>query len=201
MFLNHIMERKLMPLDTEVILQEFFDGVELSTEVWLSKGKVIPGLTNHTIEAKKFMNGDTGPAIGCASSLVWRTTIDSPMVEKLFTGKLLRTLEREEYTGPLDINSIVMEEAIMPYGLEFTARLGYSAIYALAELLQEDLGSLLSSVAIGGRPKSLGEGFGYAVRVSVPPYPFEHPDDKLKHKVFKQLEGLPVGVMPDGEHI
>ena len=50
-------------------------------------------------------------------------------------------LEKKKYTGPLDINGIVSKGRF--YGLEFSARFGFNALYALLPLLREDFGDIL----------------------------------------------------------
>ncbi len=53
----------------EYILQTFIPGTELSTEAWITQdGYCAP---NHTLETKKLMSGDIGPATGCSGAVTW----------------------------------------------------------------------------------------------------------------------------------
>jgi len=198
MYLEYLLDQKQLPARTPCLLQEAFEGPEISTEMWFSKGRPIPPLSTHTFERKKMMNDDLGPSIGCASSIVFKAQ-DTRILNKLFTPRLLRILEENQYSGPLDINSIIVNGE--PRGLEFTARLGYNAIYAFLELLEGDPATLFEAVANGRIPKAkLNDNFAYCVRVSIPPYPLHVADKEAKAKIYEESAGIPVGVIPDFEH-
>ena len=156
-------------LKGDFLLQEFVEGVEISTEVWFSRGKPL-SRPNGTMEVKKFMAGNLGPATGCESSVVWPySSLDTPIVEQTIA-KIYPILEQMGYTGPLDINAIVSEGTA--YFLEFTPRFGYSALYALIELLPYDLGEFLGDVAYGEATEiAMDDAFAMALTLSVPPYP------------------------------
>lgn len=197
-YLTYITENNIVDNNTEVVLQEKFDGVEISSEIWFSMGKPIWSMANHTFEEKKMMNDNLGQGIGCASSVCFRAT-DMWLMNKIFTSKLLRILEEKKYCGPLDANCIIVNKE--PKGLEWTARFGYSAIYALMELFEGDMGDFLLFTA-GGPPSSgrLGPGFSYSVRVSIPPYPIHYKDHKIQEELYASKKGLPLGVIPNHEH-
>lgn len=159
-------------IETDFILQEFVDGIELSTEVWFSGGNpVFP--PNGTMEEKKFMVGNVGPNTGCQGSVMWPYPVAEPRIVQQTLKKLYPGLKAMNYTGCLDINTIVGDDG-KAYFLEFTARFGYSAIYAMAEILKDDLGQVLYDCARGELKKmSFRNEFGMAIRISVPPYPLE----------------------------
>jgi phosphoribosylamine--glycine ligase len=153
------------------LLQKHVDGIELSTEVWVDHGEII-WPANGTIEEKKYGVGGLGPNIGCASSTVWGYQVDEPLVVERGIGLLAPWLRKIGYHGVLDLNSIVSPEDHYPYGLEWTARMGYSAIYALVEVTDGEVGRVLYEAAKGTLKRyPIRPGIGYSVRVSIPPYP------------------------------
>ncbi len=159
----------------EFILQEFISGgTEISTEAYFNGEDFF--LINATLEEKKFMNGNIGPNTGCAGNLVWLYT-EPPKVFKQGLGKLRDYLGDVGYRGMVDLNTIVTDGEL--YGLEWTPRFGYDASSTLFSLLPKGyFGEFLYKIASGEDVSSI-EGLSYngkfaaAVRVSIPPYPFE----------------------------
>lgn len=151
----------------EFELQEIVQGIEVSTELWFNGKDVVN--VNHTMEEKSLMNGGIGPKTGSMGSVVWNGRKDS----KLYlegVGRLEDTLRRVSYRGPIDLNTIITKDKL--YGLEFTARFGYDAIYTFNELLKDKFGDVLYGVATGVS-KSLDVRGGYAMGVTfaILPYP------------------------------
>jgi phosphoribosylamine-glycine ligase len=116
--------------------------------------------------------------------------------------KMLAFMEGTGYTGPLDINCIVSERDGEAYGLEFCPRWGYSAIYAALKCLDMPLGKFLADLAEGTLKEIPWKpGFGGSVRMSVPPYPFDTIDKKLKEKLYyDETYGLEVGCDMENDH-
>jgi phosphoribosylamine-glycine ligase len=164
----------------DFILQEAIDGIEVSSEVWVSNGIIVPNSYNNTWETKKLMNGDLGPNTGCMSSSVKFNGV--PWLYPKTFGKLEKWIKAQKYNGPLDINCIVKDGE--PYFLEWTARFGYSAIYAFINGIGMGFGDFLESLAIGNW---LG-----ALRICIPPYPSEE---------CKESENQPVSGIEDDEYI
>lgn len=168
------------------ILQLFIKGIELSTEVFFSDGNpILP--PNNTIESKKAFTGNIycksglGCATGCMSSLVWPLTDFNSKAVKEGIGKLFSALKKVKYSGPLDVNSIIDEKGNL-YGLEITSRFGYSAIYALLELLNEPLSDLLSGIALGtAEEMPIKKEYGMTLRIGIPPAPMEIDDTNKEH--------------------
>lgn len=156
----------------ELVVQQLIDGVEISTEGWFN-GRDWLRPFNHTFEEKRlFPNG--GPNTGCMGNVVIATDGDS-LVEQTLQPltPFLRTIG---YRGPIDINTIVNADGV--YALEITARMGYDAIEALMEGLQEPITDIIFETAMGVK-KSMKLPAGerlIAVRVSVPPWPHDEPD-------------------------
>lgn len=157
------------------ILQEKVKGVECSTEGFWD-GEKWSGF-NHTIESKRLMNSDLGPAIGSQSNTVWMES--EPRIKKAFD-KLSPMLQRVGYVGPIDVNAIYKDGK--PYFLEWSPRYGYDAIYNTVELLDSSLYDFMSGNFSAARFKP---GFSCSERVSIPPYPYD--DKSLVDKYAKDI--------------
>jgi phosphoribosylamine---glycine ligase len=175
----------------DFILQEVVEGVEISSEVWVSNGVIVPNSYNNTLEEKKFFNDNLSQNTGCQSSLVKFNMC--PGLFDLTFEKLKPWLKAQKYNGPLDVNCIIDAEGT-PYFLEWTSRFGYSAIYAFCELLNMPLGEFLATLAEGKVPDlDPSDEWGGALRVTIPPYPQED---------CKETEGKPlIGIELDDEHL
>ena len=150
------------------ILQEFVEGVDLSTEGWFDGTRFLRPF-NHTIESKKFLAGNMGPTVGCAGNVVWSCEDEYCeqtllRVEKFLAGK--------GYIGPVDINVIVAPNGEIS-GLEFCPRFGYDATPTLFTMLYEgDIGQFFSDLArkqITEMP--LHNKIAAGIRMSISPYP------------------------------
>lgn len=155
-----------------IILQERIEGTELSTEVFVSNGKFVKGSFNHTLETKKFMPSNKSENTGCASSLVWFTDDNSNIIKQSLS-KIEELIGKTKYCGFFDMNGIIDDEGIWHW-LENTDRAGFSAVYAMSVLLKKSIGYIIEDIA-EGKLESLEtlEGFGSAIRLTVPPAPFE----------------------------
>jgi len=176
------------------LIQDRIRGVEISHEIWFN-GEAFVRPFNSTIERKRFLNDDLGPNIGCAHSLVWLWEEPNPKIFEMTISKIEPVLKHHQYIGPLDINTIVSEKDRRPYGLEWTARFGYSALQALIPLLDLDVGKLLLGVARGDLDEAdfKSDLFGSALRVSVPPYPAPTEDTDIKGLPIEMAHILPTG--------
>lgn len=168
--------------EPEFTLQEFIEGVAVSTEGWFNgRNWVLP--FNHTIERKQFLNGDLGPSGGCVGNVVWPCREDDPLVQEGLI-KITKFLEEHEYKGAIDLNAVVNKEGI--WGLEFTPRCGYDAFPTLlCGLYTGHIGYFLSAIASGQdiEEMEVEDGFAAGVRISVPPWPSEK---------FHAEEGVPI---------
>ena len=164
------------------ILQRAVRGIEVSTEGWFNGSRWVTPF-NHTFEEKRLMPGGVGCNTGCQGNVVLNAgsgnRLTRATVEPM--GDLLRLLD---YRGPFDVNAIVTESEA--YALEATSRLGFDAIEALLEGLEQPAIDLFSGVADGTARSMLLTGDAMiAVRLSVPPYPFRNPDsDKAGEPVL-----------------
>jgi len=143
------------------ILQEVVHGVEISTEGWFDGSKFVH--FNHTIEDKRLMNGNLGPATGSQSNTVWIKN-GGLLVPEL--SRLAPKLNQAGYIGPVDINTIVTKDKA--YFLEWTPRFGYDAIYNLLTLYKGRVSSFFQS----GFMADWKPGFASSQRITIPPYPY-----------------------------
>jgi phosphoribosylamine-glycine ligase len=214
--LEHADEMNEIKPDQRFMIQEFIEGIEISTEVWVQNGEIV-GPPNGTIETKKAYADDLGPNCGCASSVVWvypdmnvkivKETIGRPDFKawlKNPTGPGGQSFP--PYNGCLDINCIIGEKDRRAYGIEWTPRFGYSAIYGLLELFQGDIGKTLTDLATGKDPQmgySVGQ-FGYSLRVHIPPMPssekFVPPNGDTKAQE-RENWAFAEKLMEDGSHV
>ena len=150
------------------ILQEFIEGLAISTEGWFNGKEFLPPF-NHTFERKRHMNNDLGSDIGgCAGNVVWAT---SDGLTEQGIARLADTLRQHNYIGPIDLNMIISGEEL--YGLELTPRFGYDALPSFLELYEGEVGKLISDMTQGEGEMRLKTGFASALRITVPPYPTE----------------------------
>ena len=188
-YLNYSKEQGTIPPNAKFILQEVVKGAEISTEVWFCDGNPI-WPANSTLETKKFLAGELGQRTGCETSLVYHYEgTQSKIVDKTIR-KIFPLLKYNRYTGPIDVNCIVSEDDHEPYFLEWTPRLGYSAIYAYCAMLNMPISEFFLSVSRGPfsiRFKSL---WGSALKVSIPPYPTNIEDKKASRETYGETEGI-----------
>lgn len=167
----------------EYILQQFIPGTELSSEMWVTQDGYCA--VNHTLETKKLMSGDIGPATGCSGNVTWMPSRETAAFKRGL--KLaVNNLRGDAYCGPIDLNSICTDGEI--YGLEWTPRFGYEGTCNLTRLLPIPFGDFCHQVGAGKTPQPLiaKHGFAATIRLSVPPYPLEGKSPKL------YAEGVPV---------
>jgi len=163
------------------ILQEKIAGVPLSTARWFN-GTTWASPVQATLENKKFMNDDKGPATGCSLNLVWFYENDEPRIAKEchYTELAAVLMRLRAPAGLYDINAIVDHRGA--WFLEWTPRLGIDSELTSQRGIRS-LSKFIHALATGGDTlQYFNRSHCYmAVRVSVPPYPAEEADvDKLK---------------------
>lgn len=176
--LCHFIDVRLDAKVKAFVLQEFVQGVEVSTEAWWTGDRWVA--LNHTLEEKKLMNDEVGPNTGCAGNVLWMPARRNPLFEQGLE-KVGEQLKAAGYVGMIDLNTIATEGAI--YGLEWTPRFGYEGTCNLVRLLPMPFADFLYNLAIG-KPFEVGEprsSFAATVRLSVPPYP----NAEVSRKLFK----------------
>lgn len=171
-----------------LIVQELVEGVEVSTEGWFNGRDWIKPF-NHTFEEKRLMPGNLGPQTGCMGNVVITSTGDKLIDETV--KKLSPFLKRVGYRGPVDVNTMVNADGV--FALEATTRMGYDAVEALMEGLNEPVTDLLFETAIGVKKNiDVSPHFLLAVRVSVPPWPGGDPraEDVGRPIIIKDKKAL-----------
>jgi phosphoribosylamine--glycine ligase len=163
-------------INEEFELQEKIEGIEISSEVWFN-GEVVLNV-NHTMEEKPLLEGGRGPKAGCMGSVVWLGN-ENTQLYKEGIGRMIPALKKIGYRGPLDLNTIVTQDKL--YGLEFTARFGYDALYILLEMYKGRVGDLMYGIATGVLKKmDFRAEWGIGVALVVPPYPLPCDPDLYK---------------------
>jgi phosphoribosylamine-glycine ligase len=167
--LHNVMRRKG---DTHTgIVQERINGVALSTARWFN-GAGFTGPFEGTLEKKKLMNGDLGPATGCSLNLVWMYQQRYPRIAEALNWECFEDRLRQAQAPPgiYDINAIVNADGA--WFLEHTPRLGIDAQLA-SQRAYEDLGEFLVRLATGKAVDELVDSDQnyLSVRLTVPPYP------------------------------
>jgi phosphoribosylamine--glycine ligase len=167
--LEYIDKLEELSHNSEFILQEVVQGTEISTEGWFDGEEFY--LINSTLEEKKFMNDGIGPNTGCAGNIVW-TYGQNPRIFKAGLAKITPLLQDIEYTGMIDLNTIVNNSHV--WGLEWTPRFGYDATATLFHAISSDMGEFLFRIATGdGYEPRISSPFSASARVTIPPYPSE----------------------------
>jgi phosphoribosylamine-glycine ligase len=175
---------------SQYILQDFVEGVEASSEVYINSTGYYA--LNHTLETKKFLNGELGPNTGCSGSLVWMAKKDTPLFGKGLR-KCVEPLQEMGYVGPIDLNTISNAEGC--WALEFTPRMGYDSTALLTRLLPIGFGEFLYAIASEQRPPDLTakHPFCASVRLSIPPYPTDGLPQQFYH------EGVPINGLEESD--
>ena len=157
-------------------LQERVDGIEVSSELWFNGTEVLN--VNHTMEEKRLMEGNLGPQSGCMGSAVWLGTTKSKLYKE-GVGKIVPALMKVNYRGPIDLNCIVGKDKL--YGLEWTARFGYDAIFVLLEMYRGRVNELLYGIAAGVKLQmNFKAQWGIGIDLVIPPYPLDIEPDLYK---------------------
>ena len=164
------------------ILQKVIEGHEISSEAWWTGSKWLH--FNHTIENKRTMNNNLGPAIGCQDSIVW--VKDEPVNKSSLLYKAFEAytpwVKKSGYIGPVDFNCIVTKDGKI-YFLEFTHRHGYDATFCFFDLLTSGIGNFYLNDFQG----TFFDGFSGSQRITIPPFP-EEDNEMLKKKAL----GVPI---------
>lgn len=169
-------------------LQKFTEGKIVSTEMWCDGTKFV-GIPNHTVEVKKLMNDDLGPATGCAGNLVWLGDESENSIENGIS-RIEDQCVDNKFVGTIDLNAIISDDGTV-YGLEWTPRFGLDAMPTFLHLLDMDISECISSFAHGKGILKLKNQFAGGVRLSIPPYPLE-PKRAKDVKIVSPNQGLPI---------
>jgi len=169
----------------DYVLQEYIDGIEVDIEGWFCNGEYIEGSTNITLESKTHMTGNVGLGVGCATTVQKAVDEESYLFRKALQ-PYFPLLRRWQYTGAFSVTCIVDDKKKIWY-LENCCRMGWDAFYAMLELYDGTAYDFFMQV-LTGSPITLKSGWGYGVRVSIPPYPLEAhgPEEQQALAVLKR---------------
>lgn len=152
------------------MLQEVVEGTEISSEIWWDGSRILN--PNRTIEGKKFLCGNRGEQIGSQNNTVWLCKDKDGVVLKEMK-QLIPHMKKANYIGPVDANCIISKDG-RPYFLEWSARLGYDAIYCLLSLTSRSTkeAKIISSFFLNDfqYPHSMAS-FSSSSRITIPPFP------------------------------
>lgn len=172
--------------NTKIILQEYVDGIEVSTNIFYVNGRKIPN-PDWTLETKRFLPHDLGMNTGCMTSLVGVYPIAEPRLYQKTLKKCEYMFEKMLLNTCVDINTIIDKNG-NPYFLEFTPRLGYNWLYAYLPTLDISPAEFFAKLCEGTLTEiPVRHKVGACIRISVPPYPLELDtrDDKIIQKYFR----------------
>jgi len=181
------------------IVQEKIEGAEISVEGWWN-GEEFMYPFNVTLERKKLLNDDRGPQTGCSWNFVQNLKPKRPRIARTFLEPLAPLLKKG-YVGQIDVNMIVDDDG-QAYALEFTSRLGWDASPTLVQGLP-GYGEAAARALGLSEGKSLIAGAEnpfdalVAVRLWLPPYPWEAKTKPMGKEVYGCLEGVPVNTNAD----
>jgi phosphoribosylamine--glycine ligase len=170
--IEHIEQiRRRFSDNLKCILQEKIDGVAVSTARWWN-GKTWVGPLEGTLENKKFMDHDLGPATGCSFNMVWfYRNKDVRIAQELHFEQLADAFRANKApVGLYDINCILDERGA--WFLEWTPRLGIDSEITSQRGITK-LGEFLHNLAFGLDVEQFfdTDQVYFDVRVTVPPYP------------------------------
>lgn len=181
--------------DTHVVLQRRVDGVEIAVGRYFNGADWI-GPSEMNIEHKKFFPDDLGPKTCEMGTLLWYDEYEQSRLFREVLEPLSPHLREIGFHGDIDVNCIVNEKGAWP--LELTPRFGYPTTAIQIELHESSWSDFLGAVA-NGEPFDLKcrKGFGIAILVATPPFPFAIPHSPLSPCGLRIHFHTP----PDGEEL
>lgn len=173
------------------ILQEKKIGCEMGAGGWFGPFGWAP-LWEEDWEYKKLMDGDLGVNTGEQGTLV-RFVRESKLAEEVVK-PLTKELRSIGYCGCVNVNCII-DDAGVPWPLEFTMRDGWPATHNHAELHEGDPVQWMLDAVQGRWTRSLRENeCSISVVMSIPDYPYSR-------LTGKDVEGIPIYGVSDHRHI
>jgi phosphoribosylamine--glycine ligase len=160
------------------MVQEKIDGVPVSTARWWN-GRAWVGPFETTLEHKKCWNDDVGPATGCAFNLLWFGNTIDDRLEDVFDNLTPTFLAKQAPPGIYDINCIAGKDGNC-YFLEWTPRFGYDSEPTSFALIHS-ASAWLWAIATGTELPDWSRDLALSLRLSIPPYPWEHAKREYKH--------------------
>ena len=162
-------------------LQRRVTGVEIAIGRFFN-GKNWVGPIVFNREHKHFCNDNIGPLGGETGTLMWYDDNDNNKVFRKTLAKIRLHLQKINYRGYIDINCIITDKKNI-YPLEITSRFGSCTNELQSEIQQSPWNKFLLAIARGENYNlKYKKGFGIAVALTVPPFPYITPDKKLSQR-------------------
>lgn len=162
-------------------LQKRITGIEIAIGRFFN-GKDWIGPLVFNIEHKNLCNDDIGPLGGETGTLMWYEKDENKKLFQQTLNKIKPHLQKSNYKGYIDINCIVTNKTSV-YPLEVTSRFGSSTNELQSELQISPWSKFLTAMAEGEDYKlKYKKGYGIAVALTVPPFPYKTSDKKITQK-------------------
>lgn len=171
------------------ILQEKVSGCEMAVGGWFGPNGWSQWWCEN-FEYKKLMDGDLGVATGEQGTLA-RIVKKSKLAEKMLI-PLTKQLEELHYVGHFDMNCIIDCDSGEPWGLEPTARPGWPIQHNQVALTEGDVVQWMRDLLDGRDTAEFSSDVCVSVVITIPDFPYSH-------FTQKQVEGIPLKRIPDGD--
>lgn len=168
---------------TKFELQEFKKGIEVAISAFFN-GKEFVEPIEISCEHKKLMPGNSGPSTGeMGTSMIW---MNKNKIYKESIGRMAGLLQKNKYTGYIDINCISEEKTLWP--LEFTTRFGYPTIQLKMETIKGNMGEWMKKIVSGENATfKVSNPYSICVVMATPPYPFSSKDIYKKYSEDQEI--------------
>lgn len=154
-----------------ISLQKRIEGVEIAVARYFN-GMDWVGPIFVSFEHKPLLNNDKGPLTAEMGTLAWHDENEKNKVFNETLGKLKPYLQKINYRGYADINSIANNKGIFP--LEATMRFGSPTNHQQSSMYISHWHELLLAVARGEKYNlQYKKGFSIVVSIATPPFPYK----------------------------
>ena len=134
------------------------------------------------VEHKHFCNDNIGPLGGETGTLMWYEKNENKKLFQETLAKLKPHLQKSNYKGYVDINCIIVDRNTV-YPLEITSRFGSSTNEMQSEIQTSPWNNFFLAMAKGEEYNlKYKKGYGIAVALTVPPFPYKTSDKSLSQK-------------------
>ncbi len=182
-----------------VHLQKFADGIEVGVARYFNGNDWVgPIEINH--EHKMLHDGDIGPLTPEMGTILWYTDMEVRLFKEILN-PLTPYLRKIDFRGDIDVNCIVTKDHAYP--LEATPRFGNPSTEIQVILHNSPWSEFLYAIASGVQyALDYKKGYGIAVALVVPPFPYEPDQDSTNQQSPLKVEIDTSGPSPvDMSHI
>lgn len=144
---------------------------ELGVSGWMGPEGFLPDCYGMSVEHKKLMNGEIGPATGESGTVMWYSEDDKLCSEMLLPFEpILRTLG---HRGDFSVGAIIDTKG-KAWFLEVTARMGYPAWWGQMAVHKDDPAQWMKDLLDGKDSLRASYDVSIPVVMAQPPYPYQH---------------------------